>query len=274
MSQEKKKRKKLWMLLLILSILLLGIAIGVAVFLFWPEEKMNFYKPDATTAPITQQVTEHPEESASTGETAPSSAPTTAENPIDFDALQELNPDIYAWIKVPNTEIDYPIVQSSADKEENFYLHRNPEGNYEFRGSIFTQRLNAKDFSDPVTVIYGHNMLDGSMFSTLHNFRDETFFAENELFYIYTPGHILTYEIVSAYKYDSRHILNSFDFSQEKVFQEYIDFMLAPQSMISAVREDVTVTTADRIVTLSTCIDYGTSRYLVQGVLINDESTN
>lgn len=272
MSQEKRKRKKLWLLLLILSILLLGVAIGVAVFLFWPEEKINFYKPDATT-PTTEQASANTNELPSSEEVSTSSEPELAENPIDFDALQEVNSDIYAWINVPNTEIDYPIVQSPADKEENFYLRRNLSGNYEFRGTLYTQRLNAKDFSDPVTVIYGHDMLDGTMFGTLHYFRDKTFFAENELFYIYTPGHILTYKIVSAYKYDSRHILNSFDFSQEKVFQEYIDFMLSPQSMIAAVREDVTVTTDDRIVTLSTCIDYGLSRYLVQGVLIDDEPT-
>lgn len=271
MFPKKRKGKKLWLLLLILSILLLGIAIGVAVFLLWPEEKVNYYKPDVAT-PTTAQAPEHSAELPSE-EGSASSAPTLAENPIDFDALLELNPDIYAWIKVPNTEIDYPIVQSSADKEENYYLHRNLEGNYEFRGSVFTQRLNSKNFSDPVTVIYGHNMLDGSMFSTLHYFRDETFFEENELFYIYTPGHILTYQIVSAYKYDPRHILNSFDFSQEQIFQEYIDYMLSPQSMIAAVREGVTVTTEDKIVTLSTCIDYGASRYLVQGVLINDEPT-
>lgn len=272
MSREKRKRKKLWLLLLILSILLLGIAIGVAVFLLWPEEKANFYKPEVTT-PTAEQISDSTGETPSSEELSTSSEPTLAENPIDFEALQQQNPDAYAWINVPNTKVDYPILQSSADKEENYYLHRNLEGNYEFRGSVFTQKCNSKDFSDPVTVIYGHNMLDESMFSTLHYFRDETFFEENELFYIYTPGHILTYRVVSAYQYDSRHILNSFDFSQEKVFQEYIDFLLSPQSMIAAVRKGVSVTTNDRIVTLSTCINYGMSRYLVQGVLIDDEPT-
>lgn len=270
MSQEKSRHKKPWLLLLSLSILLLGVTIGAAVFFFWPEEKMNYYKTETTSAVSTAEPWE---ETSSSQATEGSSAPELTENPIDFPALQEANPDIYAWIKVPNTDVDYPIVQASPDKAENYYLHRNPEGEYEFRGSIYTQRLNSRDFSDPVTVIYGHNMLEGSMFTSLHSFRDETFFEENEVFYIYTPGHILTYRIVSAYQFDSRHILNSFDFSQEAVFQEYIDYMLAPQSMIAAVREGVKVTTEDKIVTLSTCVEYGTARYLVQGVLIDDEPT-
>ena len=134
--------------------------------------------------------------------------------------------------------------------------------------------MNAKDFSDPVTVLYGHHMLDNSMFSTLYYFRDQQFFDTNEFFYIYTPGHILTYRIVSAHQYDERHILNSFDFSKEDVFREYLDEISNPRSMLADVRDGIQLTTEDRIVTLSTCISGGSMRYLVQGVLIDDQPTN
>ncbi len=276
MYKRKKPRKALWLILLVFCIILLGVIIGAAVFFIWPEEeKPDFYQTDASG------VVEQPSDNAtatSESNVPTEPTPTTEEqlpdNPIDFEALQKTNPDAYAWICVPGTKVDYPILQAAADAEEDYYLHRNLEGDYEFRGSVYTQKINSKDFTDPVTVIYGHHMLDESMFSTLYYFRDEKFFAENDVFYIYTPGHILTYRIVSAYRYDSRHILNSFDFSDEKVLQEYIDFILSPMSMVAAVREGVAVTTEDHIVTLSTCIDYGTARYLVQGVLTQDERTN
>lgn len=194
------------------------------------------------------------------------------ENPVDFASLRERNSDVYAWISVPNTEIELPILQSHAD--DLFYLNRDLDGKKSRLGSLFTQSKNRLDFSDPVTVIYGHNYYSGGMFTNLHYFEDETFFKENEYFYIYTPDRKLTYHIVSAYKYDDRHILNSFDFSDESVRAEYFDYVLNPLSMLRNVREGVTLSTDDNLVVLSTCLTGGYSgRYLVNGVLVKDEQT-
>lgn len=193
-------------------------------------------------------------------------------NPIDFETLQAENPDVCGWITVPNTNVDYPILQSSQE-DDDFYLNHNIDGAWDINGSIYIQRLNNNQFLDRNTVIYGHNMRNGSMFRTLHYFRETEFFNENEYFTIYLPHHILTYRIFSAYRYDDRHILNSFDFSDTEVYQEYLEYATDPVSMIRNVREGVTVTTDDRIVTLSTCIDNDAYRYLVQGVLIDDQYT-
>ena len=133
---------------------------------------------------------------------------------------------------------------------------------------------NSKDFSDPNTVIYGHNMSKGYMFENLYKFQDEEFFNTNREFYIYTPENILTYTVYSAYKYDKRHLLTSFDFSDAQVFADYIVHTKNPTSMVKNVRTDVDITTKDKIVTLSTC--YGTgnkARYIVQGVLTNVQKT-
>lgn len=78
------------------------------------------------------------------------------EIPIDFASLQKENDEIYAWIKVPGTSVDYPIVQSSTD--DTFYVHKGIDKQYLYAGAIYTEMSNAKDFSDPNTVIYGHNM--------------------------------------------------------------------------------------------------------------------
>ena len=161
------------------------------------------------------------------------------ECPVDFTALQAQNSEIYAWIDVPNTQIELPIVQSRAD--DLYYLNRDLDGKYSRLGSIFTQSANSLDFTDPVTVIYGHNYASGGMFTNLHYFENKTFFDENEYFYIYTPGRRLTYQIVSAYKYDERHILNSFDFSDLEVRREYYDYVLNPIAMLRNVREGATL---------------------------------
>ncbi len=192
------------------------------------------------------------------------------ENPIDFKPLYEQNSDIYAWIKIPNTRIDYPVVQSAED--DSFYLNHNYDKEYTKYGAIYTEMQNSTDFSDPNTVVYGHNMRNGTMFRDLHKFREKDFFDENKYIYIYTPGHILTYEICAAYRYDNRHILNSFNFSDPSVFSEYIEFVKNPKSIILQKRE-VQMDTSSRLLTLSTCISNDNYRYLVQGVLKKDEPT-
>ncbi|MEE0945921.1 MAG: class B sortase [Acutalibacteraceae bacterium] len=198
--------------------------------------------------------------------------PVLVDNPIDFSALKERNEDVYAWIRIPDTKVDYPILQS-GDKPENYYLNHNIDGEYEFAGCIYTQKLNSKDFSDPNTVIYGHNMKNGTMFKALHKFRNKDFFEANKYIYIYTPGHILTYEIYAAYKFDNRHLLYSYNYDDKEVFKEYVEMTKNPKSTIVNVRSETQVTENDKIITLSTCINDDNYRYLVQGVLIDDTLT-
>lgn len=196
-------------------------------------------------------------------------------NPIDFNSLKAQNDDIYAWIKVDDTEVDYPIVQSKNDDE--FYLkHSALDKKWLDSGAIYTQSCNSTDFSDPVTLIYGHNGYKQTMFTTLHKFEKEDFFNSNEYFYIYTPGRKLTYQVVSAFKYDDRHIMNSFDFSDEKSLKEFQDIVTNPNSTLKNVRTDldVPIDKNSRIVVLSTCITgQRSNRFLVCGVLVKDEKT-
>ena len=190
---------------------------------------------------------------------------------VNFTELWKINTDMYAWIRIPNTNIDYPVLQTT-ELDDNFYLDHNYKKEYEFAGSIYSQSLNSKDFDDPNTVLYGHNMLNGTMFRTLHNFRDPDFFANNPYIYIYLPDRTLTYEIFSAYEYDDRHILYSFDFNDKEVYAEYLAYATNPTESMMCNRREIEVTTDDKIITLSTCLgNIDTSRYLVQGVLISDE---
>lgn len=201
--------------------------------------------------------------------------PILPENPVDFEALQEEFPDAVAWIRVPDTKIDYAIMQSGPGEDEDFYLTHNEDGKKKRDGSIYIQLRNDADFTDPNTVIYGHNMANGTRFRAIHDFRNKEFFNEHQYIYIYIPGHVLTYRIYSLFTYGNQHLLTTYDFESETGFQSFIDHTLNPQASTKRVRKDVTPTTADRLITLSTCTnasDRG-ERLLLVAVLEKDMPT-
>ena len=180
---------------------------------------------------------------------------------MDFKTLQKTNPEIFGWLYIPDTGIDYPLLQSR--ERDDYYLHTDIYGEYSYAGSLYTEVCNSTDLDDRVTLIYGHNMIDGSMFAHLHKFRDADFFKKHANFYIYTPDRKLTYQVVSAYEYDNRHIMNTNNhFSEDSVFEEYLEFIQAPRSVSVNVRDklDHKLSKKDKIVTLSTCLDSGDGR--------------
>ncbi|MGN0660189.1 MAG: class B sortase [Oscillospiraceae bacterium] len=252
-----KNKKALWTAVLILSLACFAVcAVLLCKMLFGGKSPSEYIDTDTDTQAVT----------TTTADNRP-------ENPVDFKALQATNKDVYAWISVPGCEIEYPILQS-FEENDDFYLHHNLEKQYEYAGCIYTEKHNKKDFTDPNTVIYGHNMLNGTMFSNLLKYKDPEFFNQNKYIYIYTPVSKLTYQIFSAYKYDDRHILNSFDFSYKEVFAQYIEDCKNPKSLTVNTNPEVEVTADDKIITLSTCMgQVDNYRYLVQGVLISNEYT-
>ena len=190
--------------------------------------------------------------------------------PVKFEELQAVNPDIYAWITVPGTVIDYPILQHASDN--TYYLMHNIDGSYGYPGCVYTENMNSKDFTDNDTVIYGHNMKNGSMFAQLHKFEDPDFFNENREVLIYLPDEVLHYTIFAAHIYDDRHLLYSFDFTDPEVYQKYLDSIFSTRDMSANIDKDITVTTDDQIITLVTCIgSQPNNRLLVQAVLTDRE---
>lgn len=190
---------------------------------------------------------------------------------IDFAEFQEkTNEDIYAWIYIPGTAIDYPILQHPTDN--SYYLEHNLNGSTGYPGCIYTENYNTRDFSDPNTVVYGHNMKNGTMFAGLHKFEDSRFFEEHPYVYVYTEDGLLVYEIFAAHISGDEHILLTYDFENELVFQYYLEDIYENRGMNSNVREDVEVSAENHILTLSTCISgKPNNRYLVQGVLLNED---
>lgn len=262
----ESKNNKISVFVIILSILLI---LGILLFVVF--QFINIKNTNNDYSNIASSYASDITKESNTEITSPSIDEKLAENPIDFASIKKQNDEIYSWIYIPNTNINYPVCQSKSN--DNFYLDHDIYKNYSFPGAIYSQSCNKTDYSDRVTLLYGHNMIDGSMFADLHKYSDADFFNKNKYMYIYTENKKLTYEIASAFIYDDRHIMNSFNFSNDDEFQEYLDTVSNPRSVSKNVREGLSLTTNDKIVTLSTCLNSGQGRYLVQWVLINDERT-
>lgn len=189
------------------------------------------------------------------------------EKEVDFEALKsEVNEDIYAWIYIPGTKVDYPVLQSPD--ELDYYLDTNLDGSKGYPGCIYTQLMNEKDWTDKNTVIYGHNMRDGSMFANLHFYEDSDFFAEHPYVYIYAEDKLLAYQVFAAYEYNDRHILLFNDISTEEKYLQYLNGIFENEGLNDNFDTTLDLGAEDCIITLSTCIgSRPTRRWLVQAVL-------
>lgn len=258
-------RKKLLTLGCLICAILFGCCCG---YIFW------YFNSEKENGEIYEELQERVE-------TTPTAAPTVTdvpvteqpepaeEIPIDFAALQEVNPDIYAWIRIEGTNIDYPVVQSSTD--DSYYLNHTIEGKEGYPGSIYTESVNSKDFSDFNTILYGHNMRDGSMFQNLHNYEDSAYMAEHPEVIIYTPDHVYRYQIFAAVTYSDVHLYHEFDYTTESGRQAFLDSILSSRGMSDTIRDDVPVSADDKFLTLSTCIGGQSDKRLIVEAVLQSE---
>lgn len=155
--------------------------------------------------------------------------PKPVEVPVDFSAAQKKWPNVYACIRIPGAtrctisdEMGYFIAQHPSD--DGYYLYRDLDGKDAKSGTLYTERAyNKTDFSDPVTVIYGHNMANRTMFGGLQSYGETLKFDDNAVLYIYQPGRQLTYKFFACIPYDTSHILYYHDFKDEKVFNAFFE---------------------------------------------------
>lgn len=174
-------------------------------------------------------------------------------------------PDLYGWITIENTNIDYPIVQYT---DNDYYLDHAANGDYLPAGSIFTDyRCSSSILKNHNTVLYGHNMVNGLMFNHVTKYLDENFFNDNPYITISTPDGIFTYLIFAIYQTDMYSSYITTDFYSHEAFVEFAYEMKA-KSLYE--REGVEFTTTDRILTLSTCTNgYFADRYCLQALLVD-----
>ncbi|MGI6216066.1 MAG: class B sortase [Coriobacteriales bacterium] len=165
---------------------------------------------------------------------------------VDWDSLKAQNPDVVGWIYVQGTDINYPIVQGD---DNEYYLHHLYDGTYSNSGAIFLDYVNSPDFSDRHNMIYGHNMLNGSMFAQILQFKDQDFLNQGYKVLILTPEH--AYVLAPAFTYicDGADQLRQVEFADDEDFRSYIS-----ELMKNAVT-DSTVDTSkiDKMFSLVTC---------------------
>ena len=181
-------------------------------------------------------------------------------NPIDFTQLLSVNSDIVGWLRIRALDISYPVVQG---KDNDYYLHRTFEKTDNFAGCLFVNSYNMGDFTDQNTIIYGHNMKNGSMFGKLKNFNVPEVFKKSRYFWIFTPDFIYQYRIFSASVVDKTGLTYQISFTDD----EFDQFISRAYSNSVVDNQDVTVTKEDRIVTLSTCTGDDSTRFVVMGKL-------
>lgn len=213
-----------------------------------PEEN----KPVETPAPADEP--ESTEAAAPAVETSPIS--------VDFESLLATNGEVVGWLFSEGTVINYPIAQ--ADDNDK-YLHHMLDGTYNSSGTLFVDCECAPEFAGANTIVYGHNMKNGSMFYSLLNYREQAYYDAHPVLYLNTPTQNYKIEVFSGYicNYDSDTYTLSFPSEDD-----YVNFVnkMKSQSDFSC---DVEVTGDDRIITLSTCTyEYDNARYVVQGKLV------
>ncbi len=194
----------------------------------------------------------------------------TIENPIDFETLQERNSDIYAWIRIDDTQIDYPVLQY-ADTDnlyDEFYLEHDLDGVSAIAGAIFSQKVNTTTFEDNNTVLYGHNMKNGSMFKGLHEYEDEEYMKEHQTVTIYTPEKVFTYQVFAASVMSNDHLFAAYTYDFGEGTETYLNDII---ENAVAIDSDVEVSAEDHFLSLSTCTGDSSTRLIVVAKLVDTQ---
>lgn len=185
---------------------------------------------------------------------------------VDLVILRKQYLDVQGWLTIPDTGIDYPVLQSEQENGE-FYLKRNYKKEYDINGSLFLQ-ADCKVSESRNLIIYGHNMNSGAMFGNLDFYADETYYQEHPFAYLQTEDSIQEYRIVTVLKADR----NLFPFQQKladaEAVQEYLK--AAKQREVFETGDDYLKCIYDKVLTLVTCsYEWSGARNIVLAVPVS-----
>ena len=263
---EQKKKKKSDVLLTI------ALIVAIAVFCYAAFNLYHIYTEYKKGTDEYNQIEEMAvtERDADSAEVAGPSAQIKPPIEVDFDKLKSVNEDVVGWIYVDALpDISYPIVKG---KDNQTYLHQTYEKNYNFAGTIFVDYENSGDFRDCNTLVYGHNMKNGSMFGHLKKFReDDKLYKQDKYFWILTPERNYRYEIITAYTTGVNSDTYTLFKGPGEEFEKYLETIKGYSEIQT---DDTDLTIKDRIVTLSTCTGNESTRFVVQGKRVDAEDAD
>lgn len=182
------------------------------------------------------------------------------EQRIAFEELRALNEDVIGWIEIPDTEISYPLLQGEDDAQ---YLRTTFSGTKNTAGSIFVEAENKADLTDPHTIIYGHNMKNGSMFGSLKEYHAASYLVDHPMFYIDLEDGTHAYQIFSCYETTSDDDTYTIGFGSvnDGQYAQYLQMIKGRSEYDTGIE----VSKGDRVVTLSTCAKSSARRFVVHG---------
>lgn len=175
-------------------------------------------------------------------------------------ALREENPDVVAWLFIPNTLIHYPVVQGD---DNQYYLEHTWQGMKSVSGSIFLEASNSADLKDFRSILYGHNMADSTMFGSLHRYSQLGYWKNYPYVYLVTDEGVLRYEIYSSYKAEVTSNTYALHLDREADQKAFIQVTLDQSELDTGIQPAYT----DRILTLSTCVGSAAYRRVVHARL-------
>lgn len=180
---------------------------------------------------------------------------------IDLAALREVNADVLGWIYIPGSKINYPLLQG---EDNDYYLKHAWDHRKTSVGSIFLEQRSSADLMDYNTIVYGHNMNDGSMFAGLRKFSTQGYWEKHPHVYIVTDAGVYRYDIFAAYKAPVDSVTYGLSFRQVETKATFLLHALEN----SKIQTEIIPEAQDRILTLSTCSGAGYSnRWVVQARL-------
>ncbi len=295
--ERRRKRKKVLLILLLLLLLTGGGLAGYHFYREWRNDKQqknyedlrdrafnNNGSQQASNASVTPALTDVPSSTPT-----PTHVPTAEEMLLaaimkdyeefvtilpDFNILHQENEDVFAYIAIPDTIIDYPIL---ANEVEDYYLHYNIDHTKGYPGCLYVQNCNSTTLDDPFTIVYGHNMKNGTMFGSLKVYNDEDFRLGHPYFFVYQEHRVLVYEVVVVSHLEPEHLLSADYVKQGKewVFDKFSGHEAA--SMIDRIRKEggdnayvasPEPTDDDTLMVLSTCGEG--RRFIVVGKRVLD----
>ncbi len=273
MKPEPKRTKKktggldiVLRILMIICVLVIAVSAGYLGWYFW-EAHANTKANQSAAEQYTND--SDGSNSASSASAANSTAAETEEDSftVDFEALQAASPYAKAWMRISGLDVvDYPVVWYEND---DFFLNHAWDGSSSRYGAIFMEAANASDFSDCYTIIYGHNMKNGSMFGSLKKYQDQSFYEENGgKIKLYLPGETRTYQIFAVrYADPTDQTVYMVGFTHDSIFADYLQNIKA-QSIYDT---GVEVSQEDNVIMLSTCANGGSSRFVVHAKLVDSK---
>lgn len=216
-----------------------------------------------TTVPRQEESVQQPETPETTWVVAPvENDPVMDEMAqINLAALREANPDVVGWIRIPDTKIDYPLMQG---EDNDFYLKHTWDKQPNSVGSIFLEHLNSSDLTDYNTIVYGHNMKNGLMFGDLPDFSIQKHWQTHPYVYLLTDAGVYRYEIFAFYLAEVDSLTYSMNPAQDITKTDFLNLAMEKNRIQTGIEPALT----DRILTLSTCSGGSyANRYVVQARL-------